>query len=116
MAQLKEWLLIPEVKQKEKQTKSTPEYQEKMKIYNEAHSLAFDRHPDILQKMSEIAEDFPDMAKLIEKHRQGIPFTKNETIRRKTFFKECSLKMPGYQKIIDREYHKILVEWGIKEE
>ena len=86
-----------------------------MKKYYEAHSLAFERHPDILQKMSDIAKDFPDLARIIDKRRQGIPLSEHEMKRRNSYLKKCSLKMPGYLKIIGAEYHKILVERGIKE-
>ena len=86
------------------------------KKYSEAQRLAWKRHPEITEKMSEIAKRYPGYRQILEKQKNGKTLTENEYHILLAFHKECETKIPGRHKIIGQEYHNILVEWGLKEE
>ena len=93
-----------------------PEYREKMERIYEASRLAWDRHPEISDMMSKVAEDFALLGEALSKREKGAKLNKSEEKCILAYYKECERVMPGYQKIIGEEQHKILVEWGMAEE
>jgi len=92
-----------------------PKYRAIMDKVYEARSLAYERHPEITDMMSEVAESFPRLGEIIRKQERGIELTEQERKYNQAYFRECESRMPGYQKIISEEQHNILVEWGIKD-
>ena len=92
------------------------EYREKMQIIFEAKSEAYKRHPEITSMMSKVAQQFPRLSMLLEKKENGAEITQVQKAYIRAYFKECQRIMPGYSKIIGKEQHKILVEWGVMEE
>ena len=80
--------------------------------YREARILAYARHPEITEKMKEIAEEFPMLREIIQKEADG-SVTEAEKKLHQLYWKRCAEAMPGYSKIIGNEYHNILVDWGI---
>ena len=83
--------------------------------YSEAQKLAWQRHPEITEKMSEIAEKYQGLGRIIAKRNSGEVLSEIEQTIWLTYLKECEEVMPGNKKIIGQEYHNILVEWGIIE-
>jgi|GEM_PF-6227292 len=84
--------------------------------YREARREAYRRHPEITEMMSKIAKEFPMLTDIREKERRGKELTETEQRIRETYWKRTHEAMPGYAQIIGDEYHKILVEWGLKDE
>ena len=81
----------------------------KSEEYRNAYSLAFQRHPEITQKMREIAKTIPNLGIAIANVKAGTA-NEYEKIIYMTYFKKCEEAMPGYHKIIGRELHNILQE------
>ena len=82
-----------------------------MKRVHEAHSLAFRRHPEIVEAMREVANDFPRLGILFAKEQKNEELTEEEKIYYARYFLACEEKIPGYKFIIGEEWHKILEEW-----
>ncbi len=106
----------PKATQKRANTINSPKYKEKMKKYKQALKLAWARHPEITNIMSEVAKLYPGLTRILEKIKRGIKLTETEEAARNAYFKECERRMPGYKNIIGQEYHNILIDWGLKEE
>lgn len=65
--------------------------------------------------MSEIAEKYQGLGRIIAKRNSGEVLSEIEQTIWLTYLKECEEVIPGNKKIIGQEYHNILVEWGIIE-
>ena len=92
-----------------------PKHIEKMAIIYKAKSEAYKRHPEITNMMSEVGKSFCWLGELLDKKRNGIALNEEERAYLLAFFRECEKRIPGYSKIIGKEQHKILVEWGVLE-
>ena len=66
--------------------------------------------------MSKIALKYPMLGLIIGKINRHETLTDEEEKIHLAYFKECKTLMPDYLEIIGEEYHKILVEIGIKNE
>lgn len=86
------------------------------KKHKEASKEAWKRHPEIRNKMAEIAKGFPSMHKILSKKYRGEKLTEDEYNLYLIYLKKCNEAVPDMHKIIGEEYHNILVEWGLKEE
>ena len=75
--------------------------------YRRAKALAWERHPEIKQVMVQCAKEFPELKSSLQKIKTGSA-GRHEIMIRNSYLKACEEKMPGYQKIIGREYHDIL--------
>jgi len=75
--------------------------------YRKAKALAWERHPEIKQVMVECAKEFPSLKSSLQKIKAGRA-GQYEYMIKNAYLKACEDKMPGYQKIIGREYHDIL--------
>lgn len=95
-----------------RQAEEAIEFAHSQQLY-ESRSLAFKRHPEIVEMMQKVAQNYPKLAEIIKKERSGISLNEAETKIRNGYFKECESAMPNYQKIIGEEQHKILIEWGL---
>ena len=116
----------PEAIAKMRATKNTQEFKDEISetmrefnknnpLYNKARILAWDRHPEITDKMSEIAQHYPMLGEIIRKQESGNELSEYEDKILRTYHKECERAIPGHMKIIGKEYHNILVEWGLIE-
>ena len=88
-----------------------PEYKEKMERVYRASKLAWNRHPEITDMMSEVAKDFPWLAVILSKKEKGIELNQKEERYLFAYCGKCEEAMPGYKKIISDERRKILAEW-----
>ena len=97
-----------------------PEFREnrarKMEVYNEALRLAWEMHPEIKERMSEIALEFPALPRIIKKIQAGQKLTEMEKIMKSSYHKRCDKEMPDAKKIIAETQKEILVELKKKEE
>ncbi len=89
-----------------------PEYREKMAIYSEALKLAWDMHPEISQKMSEIASEFPSLGKVLTKSQEGIALSENEEKLLLAYYKRCHEEMPNFTWIVGQTQKEILALWA----
>ena len=95
---------------------NSEEYKSTMKRVHEAHSLAFRRHPEIVEAMREVANDFPRLGILFAKEQKNEELTDEEKKYLARYYKMCERKCPGYKYIIGEEWHRILGEWRANEE
>ena len=95
---------------------NSKEHKEKMEVYYKARRYAWERHPKIREAMSEIAKNFHTLPYILAKRKKGKELSEIEMATLLSYYKACSEIIPGYQKVIGKEYSKILVEWGLKEE
>ena len=83
--------------------------------YREARRLAYQRHPEVIKVMKEIAATIPNLGNIIAHVKDG---TANEYEKNMYYIyhKMCENAMPGHKAIIVREWHNILVERGLIKE
>lgn len=89
-----------------------PEYRERMAIYSEALKLAWEMHPEITQKMSEIAQEFPSLGRTLTKVENGIVLTNDEDRLLRSYYKMCHQQMPNFTWIVGQTQREILISWG----
>ena len=88
-----------------------PEYRKRMQVYSDALKLAWEMHPEISQKMSEIASEFPQLWKIIQKSRSGAELSVEERALEQEYFRRCHQEIPDYTKTVYETRQKILDEW-----
>lgn len=103
----------PQFREKMSQIMNSDEHKEKMKKVYEAARIAYDMHPEVRDMMSETAMSFPMLGRILEQKEKGIKLNEKEEITLQAYYKKCEKRMPGFRKIIGREQHKLLVEWGV---
>ncbi len=89
-----------------------PEYRERMAIYSEALKLAWEMHPEITQRMSEIADEFPSLPRILTKTKEVSSLTEDEEILLMNYYKKCHKEMPNFTWIVGQTQREILISWG----
>lgn len=89
-----------------------PEYRERMAIYSEALKLAWEMHPEISQRMSEIADEFPSLPRILTKSKEGSSLTEDEEKLLMNYYKKCHKEMPNFTWIVGQTQREILISWG----
>lgn len=92
-----------------------PEYRKRMAIYSEALKLAWEMHPEITQKMSEIATEFPSLGKVLAKSHSGVELNDGEDALLKGYYKKCHQEMPNFTWIVGQTQKEILELWAQQE-
>ncbi len=87
-------------------------YRERMAIYSEALKLAWEMHPEISQKMSEIAGEFPSLGKILTKSEAGTALSEKEEKLLMAYYKRCHQEMPDFTKIVGQTQKEILALWA----
>ena len=88
-----------------------PAYRERMAIYSEALKLAWEMHPDISERMSEIAKEFPSLGKILTKTQSNISLTQGEEQLLMAYYKKCHEQMPNFTRIVGQTQKEILAIW-----
>ena len=88
-----------------------PEYRKRMQVYSDALKLAWEMHPEISQKMAEIADEFPPLWKIIQKAKKGEVLSPEERSLEQEYFKKCHAQIPNFTKTVFETREKILAEW-----
>lgn len=88
-----------------------PEYRKKMAIYSEALKIAWSMHPEISKRMSEIADEFPGLGRVLTKTQEGIELSEDENRLLNAYYKKCHQEMPGFTKTVGQTQQEILKIW-----
>jgi hypothetical protein len=68
-------------------------------------------HPEIKERMSEIALEFPALPRIIKKIQTGQKLTEMEKTMKSSYHKRCDKEMPDAKKIIGETQKQIIAEW-----
>ena len=113
-AKLEQWA-IPEFREHMSEVMKAhwqdPEYREKMAIYSEALKLAWEMHPEITEKMSEIAQEFPSLPRVLTKAQEGCSLSNEEDRILRSYYKKCHTEMPNFTWIVGQTQKEILSIW-----
>ena len=90
-----------------------PKYREKMAIYSEALKLAWEMHPEISERMSEISKEIPSLGKIFAKTEKSLPLTNGEEQLLMSYYKKCHEQMPNFTWIVGQTQREILRSWGV---
>ena len=72
-------------------------------------------HPEITQKMSEIATEFPSLGKVLAKSHSGVELNDGEDALLKGYYKKCHQEMPNFTWIVGQTQKEILELWAQQE-
>lgn len=89
-----------------------PEYRQRMAIYSEALKLAWEMHPEISERMSEIATEFPSLGKILTKSQSGEQLNNAEEALLMAYYKKCHQEMPNFTWIVGQTQKEILALWA----
>ena len=82
--------------------------------YKEARRLAAERHPEFNEQIALLRKEFPSIGRAMHRIQEGRDTLSDRKIQ-SSYWKRFHEMMPEYEKTIGREYHDILVEWGLIE-
>ena len=113
-AKLEQWA-VPEFREHMSEVMKAhwqdPEYREKMAIYSEALKLAWEMHPEITEKMSQISQEFPSLPRVLTKAQEGSSLTNEEDRILRSYYKKCHSEMPNFTWIVGQTQKEILAIW-----